>query len=115
AERRKHLPILVQSEQHRWLRAVIVPQIVVNFLEVPDVLTRLHIEGHDRGGEQVIADPASSIEIRSGIPRVDIDQPQRSIDRRRPPNRRASAPPGVSAPCARLRRKETPDLLSTLC
>ena len=62
--------------EHRRGRAVVVPDVVVHFLEVPLVRAGLQIERDDRYGEQVVAAARGAVVVGTGV-----------ADRRRTPFR----------------------------
>ena len=55
ADRRNRLAVRVRREQQRRLGTVIVPDVVVDLLEVPLALARVRVERDDGVGEQIVA------------------------------------------------------------
>ena len=91
AERLDRPPVLGDREQHGGLRAVVVPDVVVDFLEVPRMGAGGQVESENGGGEQVVARPVLAEDVGRGISRRHVDQAQLLIDRDRIPHRRAAA------------------------
>ena len=103
------------EEDHR-ARGIIVPEIMVYLLEVPDVLAGLGLQGDHRGTEQVVTLAHRPVMIRTTVARDEVDEPEFRIEGGRVPYRRPTAHrvigagrPGVTAKLARSRhRKPSP-------
>src|SRR5262249_60642540 len=98
-------------EKHHRARGIVVPDVVVHLLEVPDVLAGLGLQGHHRGAEQVIALAHRPVMIWSTVACREVDQPEFRIegwcvpDRRPATHRMVSAGrPGITAELAGLRQ-----------
>ena len=106
--------------EHGRRGAVVVPQIVMDLLEVPLVGAGLQVERDDRHGEQIVAAALCAVVVRTGVASRDVNHPEVGIDRRMRPNRRAAVLPGIAFPrvvakLARTRnRPELPDFLAGL-
>src|SRR5262249_169003 len=84
--------------QHRTRRSVVVPQIVMDFLEVPFPLSRFQIERDERRGEQVIAPTLGSIRGGRRVAGGAVPQPELRIDRGMRPDGRAALFPRIAFP-----------------
>src|SRR5439155_24061388 len=99
----------VGAEEERGLRAVVVPDVVVDLLEVPDRLAVLQLESDERGGEDVVADAVLAEDVRSGVAGDEIDQPQCRIDCGRIPDSSAASEVRVTRVAVRIGGREVPD------
>src|SRR5205085_253498 len=101
-------------EEQGRARRVVVPDVVVNFLEMPGVFAGLSVQGDDGSAEEVVAFAHRAVVIRSAIADREVDEPELRIERRRVPDRRAAMQIMVSAgrPCVATylgrRRKRIP-------
>src|SRR6202044_1163737 len=78
-------------EQDDRARGVEVPDIVVNLLEVPGVFACLDLQRDHRGAIQIVALTHRTIVVRAAIADREIEETELRIDRRRIPDRRATA------------------------
>ena len=109
-------------EQHDGIRRVVIPEVVMNLLEVPAVLAGASLDRNDRRREQVVAGAHGAVEIGARIAGREIDQPELGVDGRRLPHRRAAVHPhlvvlrpGVVAELAGARdRVERPEQLAVV-
>src|SRR5207249_11382663 len=69
------LPVLVDIGQHRRRRHVVIPDAVMDELEVPLALTGLQIDAHQALTEQVVPWPVSTVEIRGWRLHRQVHQP----------------------------------------
>ena len=83
-------PVDLDVEEHDRRGKVVVPDVVMHHLEVPAVLTRQSIERHDRRRKEVVARPYPTIEVGTGVPGREIDQPELGVRGGRLPH---GAPP----------------------
>ncbi len=60
------LSVFVDVEQNGRRGYVVIPQIVMDSLEIPDALARVGTQRHQRIREKVVAQALSAIEIRAG-------------------------------------------------
>ena len=74
-------------KEHDWARCVVVPDVVMYLLEMPDIGAGLGLQRNDRGTEQIVAFPHRPVIIGSAIPGREIDQPKLRVERRRVPDR----------------------------
>src|SRR5262249_2987065 len=65
---------------------VVVPDIVVHFLEVPAIDARLRVESDDGSSEQVVAGADRSVVIRSGVACTEVDHAEVRVDGWRVPD-----------------------------
>src|SRR5262249_39028183 len=79
-----------------WTRRVVVPDLVVRFLEVPPVLAGAVVEGHDRSGKQVVARADRAVVVRTRVACAEVDHPQVGVDRRGLPDGGAAVQIGVA-------------------
>src|SRR5271166_929235 len=96
-------------EQHDRACRVIVPDVVMHLLEMPDILARLGLERHQRRAEQVVALAHRTVVIRSAIADREVDKAELGIERRRVPDGGAAAHRMVGA----RRPGVAPDLTGT--
>src|SRR5207302_7392138 len=73
-------------EEDGRLRAVVIPDVVVDALEVPLRLSRRQRDRDDRGGEEIVAWTVLAQDVRRGISCDEVDQSQVHIDGRRIPD-----------------------------
>ncbi len=71
--------VLVDVEQDHRIRCIVVPDVVMHFLEVPAISAGLHIQRNDRGSKQVVAMAHIAVVIRAGIAGGEIQQTQLGI------------------------------------
>src|SRR5262249_48804123 len=102
-------------EQHDRACRVIVPNVVMYLLEMPDILAGLGLERHQRRAEQVVALTHRSVIIRSAIADREVDKAELGIERWRVPDRGATAHrmvgarrPGVAPDLAGTRQRVPP-------
>ena len=113
-------PLIGDVGEHRRERIVVVPQVVVHFLEVPLVGAGLHVEREDRRREEVVAAALRSVLIGRGIADRDVDHAELRIDRRMRPERSAAVRPRIAFPrvvpefAGAGNRVEPPQLLAGL-
>ena len=96
---------------------IIVPQIMVNLLIVPPVLSRLCFHGQHRNGEKIISSTDPAVEVRSRITCGEIYKAQLRVHCRGLPHRGSAVlprfiilRPGVMTDLVRARdRVESPD------
>src|SRR5581483_7055630 len=81
------LAVDLRVEQYDRIRGVIVPDVVMNLLEVPTVLARLGLDREDRHREQIVARSHVAVQIGRGITGREIQQPETWIDCGRLPDR----------------------------
>src|SRR5207244_6302991 len=91
AERLERRPAFGEREQHGGLRAVVIPDVVVDFLEMPAGLAGPEVERDYGGGEEIVAWTVLAQDVRSGIASRHVDEPQVRVDRGRVPDRRAAS------------------------
>ena len=75
---------------------VVLPDVVVHELLVPLVLTRVEVECHDRGREQVIAGPQLATPHRDRVSRADVEHAEVDVDARGHPDAAAAKSPDVA-------------------
>src|SRR4029077_14425940 len=63
-------------EEHDRAGGIVVPDVVVHLLEVPDILAGLGLQGHHRGAEQVIARAHRTVMIWRTIACREVDEPE---------------------------------------
>src|SRR5262249_6885432 len=68
-------------EEDDRTRAIVVPEVVMNLLEVPAIFACGRLDRHHRGRKQVVAGADSAIEIWSRIAGREVNQPELRIDR----------------------------------
>jgi hypothetical protein len=92
-------------EEHDGARGVVVPDVVVDLLEVPLELPRAQVERDDRGGVEVLAGPAAAEPVRAGVACGEVQKPELVVDRRRLPDRPSAAQVRLRAgrPCLATR------------
>ena len=83
---------VVQQQRRRDVR---VPDVVAHHLVVPPPLARLHVEGEDRGGEQVVPLAELAAEHRHRVAGREVDHPQVGIDGADQPHAPAAELPGI--------------------
>src|SRR5207302_10555454 len=83
-------------EEHDGARRVVVPDVVVDLLEVPAVLPCRGVDGDDRGCEEIVAGPDVAVVVGRGVAGREIQQAELRIDRRCLPDRRAAVLPGAA-------------------
>ena len=114
ADGRDGAPVLAPVEQDRWRRDVVVPEIVMHGLEVPDALAGVGAQRHDGIGEQVVAEALAAVVVRARAARRDEDEIAGGIgDDHRPDiggtgARGAAVLPGVRADRCRVLRDRIP-------
>src|SRR5262249_14259690 len=91
-----HLAVVHLLEQDHGARAVEIPLVVMNLLEVPRIFA-LERQRHDRGAEQIIARPigADANGLRSWLAGREINEAEFRVDRRGLPDIGAALFPGV--------------------
>ena len=97
----QHFPersLVANIREHRRRRAVVVPDVVVHFLEVPLVRAGLEIERDDRHREQIVAAPRGSVVVGTGITNRHVDQSELRVDGRMRPDGTATVLPRVPFP-----------------
>src|SRR5207253_7477305 len=77
--------VMPEGEQLRRLREVVIPQIVMDGLEVPQPLARPRIEGDDAVAEQVVADAVAAVEVEPRGAKRDVRDAARVVDRQLAP------------------------------
>lgn len=92
---RPQLAVDVHVEQHDRAGRVVVPDVVVDFLEVPPVLAGLRVERDDRASEEVVAGPFGAVQVRGCVSGGEVQEPEVRIDRGRLPDGRAAVLPRV--------------------
>ena len=99
----------VDVEQDRRRRRVVVPDVVLDQLLVPDPLAGLHVQRDDAGAEQVVAGAEAAVVVDGRAVGRDVDQAARRVGRHRRPRRHVAGPaprvvlPGLVAELARPR------------
>src|SRR5262249_33791878 len=102
------LAIYYRVEEHHRAGGIVVPDVVVNLLEVPDILAGLGPQGHHRGAEQVIALAHRPVVIWSAVACREVDQPEFRLEGWSVPDRRAATHrlvdrrPSIAAELARI-------------
>src|SRR5581483_3134061 len=107
-------------EEHDRARGVVVPDVVMDLLEVPLELPRLQVERDDRGGVEVLAGPLAAVPVRAGVAGREVDEPELRVDGRRLPDGGAAPQvllrpgrPGLAARLVRSgRRVPAPEKLA---
>ena len=99
-------PPIVDVEHHRRRRAVVVPDVMVDHLEVPPVLpvfvSSATIEDENRFW------PGAAARPRVGVRRREVHRVGRRVDRRIAPHRGAARHPLLPRPRSRLRCRPAP-------
>ena len=97
---RNPLAAALDLEQAGRRRQVVVPQLVVDVLEVPRQLAGPRVDGDGRVGEQVVAGPVAAVEVRSGAADRQVDQAALLVDgeRERPHVVPDAVAPALAAP-----------------
>ena len=90
-----HCAIKLDVEQRDGRGRVVVPDVVVHFLEVPPVRAALRIDGDDRRREQIVAAANRAVVIGAGVAGREVDEPQLGIDGRRVPDGRGAVHPDL--------------------
>ena len=85
-------------EEHWRVGVVVVPDLVVDLLEVPAVLAGLGVERHDRGREQVVAAAHATVRVRPRVTGRQVDHVQLGVERRVHPTGASAELPGISFP-----------------
>ena len=85
--------------EHRDLDRVPVMHVVRRELEIPPHLARVAIEGQDRVGVQVVAQPHLAAVVGAGVAGAPVDEVQLRIVRAGDPGRRPARAPRISQPC----------------
>ena len=112
--RRDRAAVPAPVEEYRRRGDVVVPQIVVNRLEVPDPCAGVGAKGHDRVGEQVVSEALAAEVVVARAARRNVNQVARLVgddDRPRVGAARTSrgpALPRVRADGARILRHRVP-------
>ncbi len=114
AQRAELLPIFLQRKKHCGLRAVVIPNVVVYFLEVPHRTAGKQVYGHNRCRKQIVATPILAKDVGRGIPYAEIHKSEVRIDRRRDPDRSATGQERLASEAGRLRRREVPNRIAGL-
>src|SRR5262249_12001247 len=78
-------------EQHHRARRVVVPDVVVDLLEVPDVFAGLRLQRDHRRAEQIVALAHRAVVVGSAVARREVNEPELWIEGGRVPDRGASA------------------------
>ena len=73
--------VMFYSEQFRRYREIVVPQIVMDHLEVPQALAGARIQRQQRIGKQVVAFTVAAVEIVARCPQRKICDAAFLIDR----------------------------------
>jgi hypothetical protein len=94
-ERLHRLAADLRVEQDHRVGAVVVPDVVVDLLEVPAMLAGLGVDRDDRGGEQVVARAQVADVVRRGVPGREVQKAQLRVDGRRLPDGSAAGLVGV--------------------
>jgi len=87
---------VLRLEQDDWIRCVVIPEVMVNLLEVPPVSPRGHVQRNDGCREQIVAGSCRTPEARPRIARGEVEQSQIGIDGRSAPHRRATPLPHLA-------------------
>src|SRR5215472_4190540 len=77
-------------EQYDRADCIIIPDVVVHFLEMPGVFPALGLQRNDRGAEQIIAVAHRPVEIGTAIAGGKVNEPELGIECRGIPDRRAT-------------------------
>ncbi len=116
-----HHALVLHVVEDQRVRDVIVPDVVVDGLEMPHELARVDVQGKDVLGEQLRARQSLEARVRDRVADTDVDEVERRIDDRGVPHRPAARVrlvlgPRVVAELARLQRDrvERPDHLAGL-
>src|SRR5215467_14758751 len=75
-----------EVEEHGRRGHVVVPDVVVDMLEMPAVLPGLHVDGNRRHREQIVAFAHDAVVVGTGITGSKIQEPKLRIDGRRVPD-----------------------------
>ena len=78
--------------------AVVVPDVVVDRLEVPAPLAGLGVDGDEAVGEEVVAAAGGAVSARVGVAERPVDEAEFGVDGRVDPADRAAGLPGVALP-----------------
>src|SRR5437667_297910 len=78
-------------EEHDRAGRVVVPDVVVDLLEVPDVLAGLRLQRDHRRAEQVVALAHRAVVIRPAVAGREVEEAELRIERGRVPDRGAAA------------------------
>src|SRR5262249_3895186 len=74
------LPIDIDVEQNRMGRHVVVPDVVMHQLVMPDLPSGFDIEANERTGVQIVSGTASAVCVVSGVLDVEVYIAQFRID-----------------------------------
>src|SRR5262249_46304753 len=88
-------------EKHDRAGSVVVPDLVMLFLEVPLVRAGLVVKSDDRGREQVVTGPDGAVRLGAGVAGAEVQHAELGVDSDRLPDGRAAVCPGLCA--ARVR------------
>ena len=91
-EARNAPAIDVHVEQHRRGWRVVVPDVVLDELLVPDAFARLHVQRDDAGAEQVVAGAEAAEVVDGGAVGRHVDEAALRIRRHRRPRRHVAGP-----------------------
>ena len=98
-DRRHGLVADARVEQQRWRLQVVVPNVVVNRLKVPEVAAGARISRDDRRAEQVVADAIAAVAIERRRAERHVQNAALDVDRHEAPDVDAGAPlRAVAAP-----------------
>jgi hypothetical protein len=75
-------------EQHDRTCRVIIPDVVMHLLKVPDVFAGLGVQRNDRGAEQIVARARRAVIVGTAITDREVNEPQLRVEGRRVPDRR---------------------------
>ena len=88
--------LILQVEQDNRIRRIEIPDVVVNLLEVPAVLTRIGVKSNNRGCEQIVTGPDCAVVVRPRITGRKINQTQLRVHRWRVPDCTTAGFPGIT-------------------
>ena len=80
------LPVHVEVDENRRRRHVVVPDVVVDQLLVPDHLAGLDVQADQRAREEVVAGPVSAVDVVGGRFHAQVHVAQRRIGAERAPD-----------------------------
>ena len=78
-------------EENDRARRVIVPDVMVHFLKVPDIFPGLGLQSDDRDTEEVVAFAPRAVVVGPAIAGGEINEAELRIESRRVPDRRSTA------------------------
>jgi len=96
-----HAPVDLYIEKHNRAWRIVVPDVMADLLEMPAVLARSRLDGHDRSCKEIVTFTDIAVEVRTRISRREVHEPEFRIDGRRLPDGRAAVfiDLAVSGPC----------------